>query len=324
MSWWDDFVKGLGNSSNTNANSVNVNPDDFLQYTSWNAPSSATSTPKAAPKVPPKTDPKTTAQRNPYADVGAYNFGWGSAAPPSTQSTTQTVVPKPQTTAPKSTDMWANRTNVPTPPVRPDNLGQSSNSQPSAKDLWEIYNQTGNPADFVRASNASQGMASGGVVEKAKKISKEKSVPCHSGIINMAVGGRTDHIPMNVLEGSYVLPADIVSGLGEGNTLAGSKILDNMFSSGPFGQAIPSAHASPKIPAGANLMPKAKGGAIRKGKKPIPIIAAGGEYVVTPDVVERLGQGDMDKGHQYLDNFVKFVRAHTAKTLQNLPGPRKD
>ena len=174
------------------------------------------------------------------------------------------------------------------------------------------------------------GMATGGSIDRASKIAREKATPCHSGIINMAVGGRTDHIPMNVLEGSYVLPADIVSGLGEGNTLAGSKILDNMFQSAPFGTKIPTARANPKVPAlsfSKTTAPQAQatgGRTFNKNSKPVPIIAAGGEYVVHPDVVSKLGNGDMNEGHEYLDNFVKYVRAHTAKTLQNLPGPRKD
>lgn len=174
------------------------------------------------------------------------------------------------------------------------------------------------------------GDKAGGRIDAAHRISREKATPCHSGIINMAVGGRTDHIPMNVLEGSYVLPADIVSGLGEGNTLAGSKILDNMFQSAPFGTKIPTARANPKIPAlsfSKTTAPQAQaagGRTFNKNSKPVPIIAAGGEYVVHPDIVAKLGNGDMNEGHEYLDNFVKYVRAHTAKTLQNLPGPRKD
>jgi len=190
---------------------------------------------------------------------------------------------------------------VPVPPVRPDDLGD--------------------------------GHADGGMIKRASKVAREKATPCHSGIINMAVGGRTDHIPMNVLEGSYVLPADIVSGLGEGNTLAGSKILDNMFSSGPFGTKMPNFRASPNFPKAQPVknpnvlqtgVTAAKGGTISGNSKPVPIIAAGGEYVVHPETVTKLGQGNMDAGHEYLDNFVKYVRAHTAKTLQNLPGPRKD
>jgi hypothetical protein len=189
--------------------------------------------------------------------------------------------------------------------------------------------------------------ASGGSVDHADKIAKEKSTPCHVGLITMAVGGRTDHIPMNVLEGSYVLPADIVSGLGEGNTLAGSRMIDTMFKSGPFGVSssapkFASLNAPrPLVPGSINSQfgfptqsmfgtpaqnqQYADGGQVMSGRfRPVPIVAAGGEYVVHPDVVRRLGNGDMEKGHDYLDNFVKGVRKHLVKTLSKLPGPRRD
>ena len=235
--------------------------------------------------------------------------------------------------------------NVPLPPRRPADLGQPAQSsqrvnyQSNGKSVMNSdgsinWGDPNNPADFTRASKASQsGMKSGGTVDRAVHLAKKDAMPCHYGTINMAVGGRTDHIPMNVLEGSYVLPADIVSGLGEGNTLAGSKILDSMFGMGPFGQKPPQFHANPRFPESGYKAhssspyepPKfqANGGRTT-ARKPVPIIAAGGEYVVHPEVVTKLGQGDMDSGHQYLDNFVKYVRKETAKTLQNLPGPRKD
>ena len=184
--------------------------------------------------------------------------------------------------------------------------------------------------------------ASGGA---ADKIAREKSTPCHTGLITMAVGGRTDHIPMNVLEGSYVLPADIVSGLGEGNTLAGSRLIENMFKSGPFGVSTQAARfTEPKYPSAAvpysigdylkldqlqgpqkEVKQAASGGPVHSGRyKAVPIIAAGGEYVIDPDVVKRLGGGDITKGHDYLDAFVKGVRQNLIKTLSKLPGPKRD
>ena len=240
----------------------------------------------------------------------------------------QNNVPKPQG-------------NVPMPPPRP--AAQTPQPQAQAKptpmpvprppEYGSSRPQAG--MDVPRDNEGNiipTGNAAGGAIHQAHKVAKEKATPCHSGIINMAVGGRTDHIPMNVLEGSYVLPADIVSGLGEGNTLAGSKILDNMFQSGPYGAKIPNARANPKFPSAApmggsttNTPARAAGGrSMRSSGKPVPIVAAGGEYVVHPETVTQLGKGDMNAGHEYLDNFVKYVRAHTAKTLQNLPGPRKD
>lgn len=182
-------------------------------------------------------------------------------------------------------------------------------------------------------------------ISHADKISREKSKPCHVGLITMAVGGRTDHIPMNVLEGSYVLPADIVSGLGEGNTLAGSKMISQMFNTGPFGVSSKapqfSAPKAPQSPFGYQGAQKewnqissipqlpvaqaANGGPITSGKyRPVPIVAAGGEYVLHPDVVKKIGNGSIERGHDWLDHFVVGVRKHLVKTLSKLPGPRRD
>jgi hypothetical protein len=65
---------------------------------------------------------------------------------------------------------------------------------------------------------------------------------------------------------------------------------------------------------------KAGGGATEG----IPIVAAGGEYVIPPEDVVHIGGGDLDHGHKVLDAFVKKMRQKTIKTLQNLPGPKKD
>jgi hypothetical protein len=56
----------------------------------------------------------------------------------------------------------------------------------------------------------------------------------------------------------------------------------------------------------------------------VPIVAAGGEYVIPPEDVVHIGGGDLDHGHKVLDAFVKKMRQKTIKTLQGLPGPKKD
>jgi hypothetical protein len=70
----------------------------------------------------------------------------------------------------------------------------------------------------------------------------------------------------------------------------------------------------------SNLLGKADGGATDG----VPIVAAGGEYVIPPEDVVHIGGGDLDHGHKVLDAFVKKMRQKTIKTLQSLPGPKKD
>ena len=56
----------------------------------------------------------------------------------------------------------------------------------------------------------------------------------------------------------------------------------------------------------------------------VPIIAAGGEYVITPDRVAEIGGGNLSRGHEMLDRWVIAERRKLIDTLKNLPGPAKD
>ena len=158
----------------------------------------------------------------------------------------------------------------------------------------------------------------------------------HEGPIHSSVAGRVDHLPIHVASGSYVIPADIVSALGEGNTMAGFKILKRAILSmrgapyggeglpygagvGPYGQG-KGPYGQGEEPYGAELPRRASGG--RAGL--VPIVAAGGEFVIPPEDVEAIGDGDIDMGHKALDEFVLKARKQTIDTLKHLPGPAKD
>lgn len=267
------------------------------------------------------------------------------------------------------------------------------------------------------------------------------------GPIHSHVAGRTDHLPLTVESGSYVLPADIVSAGGEGSTIAGFKVLRRTFGGtpygqgahpygqkgGPYGEPLPRAsggrtkaagilflspekevllmrragkdhHGEYALPAGhiekgetaekaarretqeeagydhdgglSPFMHSSKDGVdfttfvahsekfkpklndehddaiwvkpseaeklplhpgvrsaidkLRTGKahggssSGVPIVAAGGEWVIPPHHVAQVGNGDLDMGHRVLDEFVKQVRKELIGTLQKLPGPKRD
>lgn len=120
--------------------------------------------------------------------------------------------------------------------------------------------------------------------------------PIHAGPLHSTVPGRTDHLPITVAEGSFVLPADVVSGLGQGNTNAGMQVVEQMFP-----------------------LPRIR----RMSGGRVPIAAAGGEFVIHPDTVAQLGGGDLSKGHKALDDFVLRTRAQTINKLRALPPPEK-
>ena len=266
----------------------------------------------------------------------------------------------------------------------------------------------------------------------------------HTGPIHSSVAGRTDHLPMTVKSGSYVIPSDIVSASGEGNTIAGFKHARRVFGGNPYGGSGATPYGQGKGPYGmasggsvkhraAGILFKSPddkillmrragrdhrgewglpGGGIEKGETEeqaarrefeeetghrykgsmetatrrvrdgvdfttflahaepfqpklndehdahkwvtpseakemnlhpgvrstlariakagggassgVPIIAAGGEYVVDPDQVEEVGGGDLDTGHRVLDDFVLRMRKELIHTLKHLKPPQKD
>lgn len=128
------------------------------------------------------------------------------------------------------------------------------------------------------------------------------------GHIASDIPGRTDEIPTQVPSGSYVIPADIVSALGEGNTNAGAKIIEDILTS--------------------MKLRKAAGGSMSGFSKPkapdVPVIVAGGEYIIDPETVSAIGKGNVDRGHRMLDEWVKKTRKELISTLKKLPPPAKD
>lgn len=143
----------------------------------------------------------------------------------------------------------------------------------------------------------------------------------HNGPLKSDVPGRTDHLPISVKSGAYVIPADIVSGMGQGNSEAGHKILADMFASGPYGIKLPSAKRGKLSGAKARKTSFRKRAFADGGA--VPIMAAGGEYVVDPETVTEIGDGDIERGHDILDAFVNKTRQGIISELKQLPPPAR-
>jgi hypothetical protein len=94
-----------------------------------------------------------------------------------------------------------------------------------------------------------------------------------------------------------VIPADCVAALGEGNSLAGCKNLDRMMDDQRSNMA--------------------------RGGQAVTIKISDGEYVVSPEAVAKLGNGDMDVGHRALEKFVTTIRKQHIAQLQKLPPPAR-
>jgi len=173
-------------------------------------------------------------------------------------------------------------------------LKHGSSQATISKNIGEMIH-SGHPRDqsIAAALNiARKARAEGGALKQSKSI-------VHTGPIHSHVAGRTDHLPMHVPAGAYVIPAEEVAYLGEGNTLNGFKNIDEW-------------------------VRKYHDHAYSDHGNPVPIVAAGGEYVIPPAAVAGIGDGDLNKGHRILDQYVLKLRKKHIKTLQKLPAPVKD
>jgi hypothetical protein len=65
----------------------------------------------------------------------------------------------------------------------------------------------------------------------------------------------------------------------------------------------------------------ARGGQTKEKPSTVPILAAGGEFIVSPEHVARMGDGDIKEGHRRLDQFVIQRRAQIIKEMKALRPP---
>lgn len=181
--------------------------------------------------------------------------------------------------------------------------------------------KAGHPHDQAVAAalhNADK-YARGGKLGMMKPMKLKNHVPHHGGLFNSDVAGRTDKLHVAVPHNSFVMPADIVSSLGEGNTMAGAKVLNHMFPHSALA-GNPMQHQSPAT--STSVMGKFAKGGVNHGDL-VPIIVAGGEFLVHPKDVAKEGGGNMRHGHKILEELVKHVRKKATKEMSKLPGPKK-
>lgn len=213
------------------------------------------------------------------------------------------------------------------------------------KDVEPIMQAAAFVAPFLNKGGTVPEKAAGGDVpgvqsDTSMLMHREAGETFHqSGLLNSAGPGRTDTIHTNVPAGAYIVPADVVAGLGESNTLAGSAVIDKMFGTGPYGVKQPHIHGGKGAPSASAPRPispdsepagvdthfinsvgsgaYAKGGHV--GEK-APVVLAGGEHSIPPDAIIKKF-GSLKKGHRILDHWCVMMRQKNIKDLKSLPNP---
>lgn len=182
-------------------------------------------------------------------------------------------------------------------------LKHGSSQATISKNISEMVD-AGHPQDQAVAAalrTAREGMKRGG----AKKIK------VHKGPIHSSVAGRTDHLPMHVASGSYVIPADIISALGEGNSMAGFKVAQSIFSmKGPYDQSTGS------MPYGGGAMPygqpaphKAEGGSTGNPVADARIAAGDERVIANQRAAARYAQQENQRtGEPIRANLQRYVQ----------------
>ncbi len=190
-----------------------------------------------------------------------------------------------------------------------------SSSKPAFKKNVEVL--MGEVGKSPHVKNRAQGLA---IAYDTKRRNRADGGQVHEGPIVSEVPGRTDHHGISVAAGSYVAPAEFISHLGENNTLAGLAHLKKIGAHGIRKMARSAQGASAII-----AKHRSRGGKVNQPTgHPIPINAAGGEHVWTPEEVKIVGDGDVILGHALLDNLIVQNRKKHVHTLRHLAPPAKD
>lgn len=172
----------------------------------------------------------------------------------------------------------------------------------------------------------------GGMVKRAgggetspwwEKSEARGEVSGGGGFLAGTTPGRADAVRTTSPAGSYIVPADVVAGLGEGNSLSGARVLQEIMSSGPWGTPLGRPGPSRALPHPEATQPQARGGTTQPTAQSVPVLLSHGEFSVTPEQVMRIGKGNLKRGHAILDAWIVKERAKQIAKLKSLPGPVK-
>lgn len=114
-------------------------------------------------------------------------------------------------------------------------------------------------------------------------------------------GGQQDNVHVDLPHGSFVLDANTVSALGDGNSVAGRKKIREMLN---------------QLNAGICE--------ITHDTRLVPAAISSGEFTIYPHHVSAFGGGDLEAGHKKLKSFVKKLRKDKKMNVMDIPPEAKD
>lgn len=245
-------------------------------------------------------------------------FGVAPSAPPGAIPTPMLTAPNPASTQPMTAAAAQPLPiNLPTPYQAPQQPARRDGGlvqkrafggidMAKGPDLMPTWYERGAARGLMHPGGAGLGNVMGAQRQGLRDVRN-----LHWGPVASAVPGRTDAHHIKVPGGSFVLPADTISTMGHGNSLAGMKMASQIFP-----------HSGSMRPPKFSYGGSADEGGARGHFDPVDVDVSGGEFIIHPaDIIRRWGS--LKLGHAVLDKFILDTRRKGIKTLKNLPGPAK-
>ena len=254
--------------------------------------------------------------------------GSGSMSASNTAKETVAAAPqRPQPASNYSSDRQTDGNNgmsSPRPQARPAAAAQADRYT----GLWDMINGGGKGAGYTNLGDMFNGGGMNAKGEGGLGNAIMGRTNGYTGWLDRVNGGGKGGSLFNPNTGSVAAPAAGTAAAPEGTKpswLNRAAPLIGSIIAGPIGGLIGTGFKkNDQGQSGFNRLGDTLGFADGGATDGVPIVAAGGEYVIPPEDVVHIGGGDLDHGHKVLDAFVKKMRQKTIKTLQSLPGPKKD
>ena len=167
-----------------------------------------------------------------------------------------------------------------------------------------------------------QGHAKGGIIPGVSRVGGTGPTHFH-GLVHGSGNGRSDSISTRVPKGSYVVPADIVSGIGHGDTIAGARALEHSFPE-EEGRLHTRAHVRGFSPLMQSPFKRAFSAKSQLADGGVPemsdVLLSAGEFLIGPKALLKK-YGSLKHAHDVMDAYIVHRRKKLIKETKALKPP---